>query len=199
VAGIGDAKYVLRRFAHHARGPASRVANDFAARRWLGIAVDFHECHGALVNKYGVTARMNKHHGMIGRCFAQRVVNGQPLDEHAFFGLPFILVPPATDDPFTGRRVGDGLCNHRHDLGETLCVAEVENQQRAAKARVVPVAFDETGDHHLALQVDDFSVLAAMLEHLIRCTHAENKVIFDRDGYRVWDRLIDCDDIGIDE
>jgi hypothetical protein len=42
-------------------------------------------------------------------------------------------------------------------------------------------------------------VLAAMLEHLIRCTHAENKVIFDRDGFRVRERLIHRDDVGIDE
>ena len=126
-------------------------------------------------------------------------MNGQPLDEHTFPGFPFVLVPAAPDDPLTGRRVGRSICNHRNDLCKVLRVTKVQDHQRAAEARVVSVALDKTGDHHLALQVDDFSVLAAMFRHLFRRTHIEYEVTLDRDRFRARQCVIDRDNVCVEE
>ena len=181
--GVSDTKNILRCLAHHARGQAVFVKNDLAAIWRLGVAVELHERHGALVHEHGMTACMNKHHGMLGRCVAQRVVNRQTFNEHLFVRFPFVLVPAPPDDPLTRRRLGRCCRNHRHDLGETPCVAEVEDHQRFAKAREVTVAFDETRYHHLAVQVDELGVVAAILRQLFIRADGKNTVALDRDGF----------------
>ena len=176
-----------------------RVAHDLAARRRLRVAVDLHERHRALVDEDGMAARMNEHDGMVRRCLAERVVNGQPLDEHALLFLPLVLVPAAPDDPFADRRVGRRFRHHRHDLGEALRVAEVQDQQRVAEAGVVPVALDEARDHRLPLQVDDFGLFAAIRRHRLGCAPVEDAITLDRDGFRARESLVHGNDIGVDE
>ena len=58
-----------------------------------------------------------------------------------------------------------------HDLAETLRVTKVQDHQRPAIARVVPVALDETGHHHMAAKVDDPSFCLAPLASKSVCRY----------------------------
>ena len=199
VAGVGDAKNILCRLAHHAGRVTVLVEHDFAALWRQRAAVELDQCHRALVDEHGVAAGVNQHDRVIGRCGAERVMHRQSFDELVLARLPLVLVPAAPDDPLAGRGFGGRIRNHGNDLGETLRVTKIKDQQRTAEARVMTMAFDEARYHHLAVDVDDLGVVAAIPQHVRGRADSQNPVAVDGHCLCTGHIVVNGHDIAINE
>src|SRR5580658_7861973 len=74
--------------------------------------------------------------------------------------VPLGLMPAAANDPFAGLGLLDSAGHLGDDLVPGAGFAQVQTQAVFADAGEVPVAFDETGDGELAMQVDDLGLWA---------------------------------------